>query len=121
MSGFDYSRSKETADRLIARFGQDGYLIEPVSSGSYNPTIGTPLRHAAKMAVVDFAAREIDGTRVLARDKKIVVAKGDIPIDPTPAFKVETADGTQYTIVPDGVKIVKPAGVVLVYILQARR
>lgn len=124
MSTFDYARSRDTADRLIARFGQAGTIRRTVVTGgnAYDPTSGTATTtdHAATLVVTEFSNSEIDGTRVLATDKKVLVAAGGLAITPEPGDKVVEADGTIYDIVPP-VMPLKPAGTVVMYQVQCRR
>ena len=56
---------------------------------------------------------------ILVTDRKITISPNSIAIEPT-AADVLTIDGDRYDIVPP-VKIVQPASVALVYVLQARK
>lgn len=116
---FDYATSKATADRLIARFGQSAALLRPVKSGpAYNPTEGEPERHACTVAVLEYTSREIDGTRILATDKKVYLAVGSLTITPGADDALEIG-GVKHRII--GVKPLNPAGTVVYYELQVRR
>jgi len=119
MSAFDYGRSVETADRLIARFGQEGVLRRPgtATGPAYNPTIGAPVDHDATFVVMSFTNAEIDGTRVLATDKKILLAKGALTITPALSDKLVIA-GKEHAILNS--TPLAPAGIVVLYEIQAR-
>ena len=120
MTAFDYSRSAATALRLLARFGQSGYVRRPTSSGpAHNPTAGTPANHAATFAVVDYNASEVDGSRILATDKRALLAVGTLTVTPTTTDLLVEADASVYKIVR--VSTIKPAGTVVMYDLQVRR
>lgn len=120
MTAFDYSRPLATANRLIERFGQAGSVRRPTSSGTaYNPTAGSPVDHPAKFAVIDFDTDEIDGSRVLATDKKVLMAPGALTITPTTSDLLVEADASVYKIID--VKPTRPAGTTVLYTLQARR
>jgi hypothetical protein len=120
MAAFDYARPKATADRLIARYGQSATLRRPTSSGTaYNPTEGEPDDHPVTVVVTDYSNREIDGTRVLATDKKVLLAVDDLAITPTPADKL-LIGGVSHSIVSP-VRPLAPGGTVLYYELQVRR
>jgi hypothetical protein len=118
---FDYARAKATADRQIQRFGQTGSLRKAgtPSGAAYNPTPGTPVDHAARFAIVAFEQREIDGTRVLATDKKAILAKGALTVEPLPGDHLVDAASVVYSVVD--VMPLNPAGTVVMYELQVRR
>lgn len=120
MAAFDYSRALATANRLIARYGQAGYVRRPTTSGSaYNPTPGVPVDHAAVFAVLDYENKDIDGTRILATDKKVLMAPGSLTITPTTTDLLVEADASVYKIID--VKPTKPAATTVLYTIQARR
>ena len=116
---FDYSRSRATADRLLTRFGQAATLKRPTSSGpAYAPVEGTPTSYAVTVVVQDFANREIDGTRILTGDKKVMVAKGSLAIEPATSDTL-VIGGVDHAIVE--VRPLNPGGSVILYEVQARR
>lgn len=120
MSAFDYAETKADADELIAEFGQSGYVRRPTSSGpAHNPTAGAPANHAATFAVIDYSAREVDGSRILATDKRALLAVGSLTITPATTDLLVEADAQVYKIVRVGT--IKPAGTVVLYDLQVRR
>lgn len=118
MTAFDYTRSQATADRLIARFGQAGKLRRQTKTGpAHNPTISTT-DYDATFAVIDFTNREIDGTRVLATDKKVLLKAGGLGIFPTTEDQI-VIGGVVHSIIRTAT--VAPAGAVVLYELQCRR
>lgn len=120
MTAFDYGRTKATADRLIERFGQSGFLRRRTTTGpEYDPTDGDPADHACRFAVTDYEASEIDGSRVLATDKKALLAKGSLSIEPALSDLLVESDGAVYKIV--AVKSLKPGSTVVLWELQCRR
>lgn len=127
MAQFDYAKSKATADRLIGRFGMPAVLRVPTSTGPvYDPTPGAPKDYPCTVVVRDFSTYEVTaaGGRVLTKDKKVILAKGNLPLDPSPAHKL-LLGGVEHVIVgPDvglGIKTVAPGGVTVLYQLQVRR
>jgi hypothetical protein len=123
---FDYSRSKATADRLITRFGQAGFLRRPgVNTGTeYDPEIGPPTDYPCTFAVIGWSNGEIAGGRVLATDKKVLLAKGDLQIEPTPSDKLVIGGAEHSIIGPDnglGIQTLAPAGIIVMWTLQARK
>jgi hypothetical protein len=116
---FDYARSKATADRLISRFGQTATLRRPTVSGTaYNPSAGTPTDYSATVVVLDYDRREIDGTRILAADRKVLLAAGTLAIEPVTSDKA-VIGGIEHSIID--VAPLNPGGTVLLYQLQVRR
>lgn len=118
---FDYAEAKADADELIAEFGQVGLLRRPTKTGTaYNPTEGVPIEQACTFAIVGFKVREIDGSRILATDKKAIIAKGALTMEPTKLtdFLVDAA-GKSFKIID--VEPLDPAGTVVFYKAQVRR
>lgn len=120
MTAFDYSRPLATANRLIERFGQLGAVRstgEPWGP-EYDPTPGADVDYPARFVIVAFDAKEIDGTRILATDKKALVAPGALTSDPTPADLLVEKSGVSWSIV--AVDTLRPAETTLLYTLQVR-
>lgn len=121
MTAFDYSRPQTTANRLLGRFGQSGYIRRPgaKTGPAHNPTVGSVTNDACTFVITDYRSREIDGTRVLATDKKAMIAPGTLPSAPKTVDLLVEADGSVYKIID--VKTVKPASTVILYEAQVRR
>jgi hypothetical protein len=116
---FDYARLKDSADRLLVRFGQAAVLRRPSLSGTaYNPTVGTATDYDVTAAVFDFKAREVDGARIRTGDKRVLLAKESLAIAPTTADKM-VIGGVEHAII--NVKTTSPAGTVILWEVQARR
>jgi len=106
MTAFDYARSQQTAERLIARFGQVGKHRRGATD--------TPI----KLAVMEYSAREIDGTRVQVGDRRIYVSPIGAPPDIKAGDRIIDAAGVPYIIVL--ASPTSPAGIVAYWDLQAR-
>lgn len=119
MTAFDYSRSVATANRLIDRFGQTGYIVRRGSAtgDEWNPTFAADAEHACRLVETDYTAREIDGTLILASDKKLLVAVSGLTITPAPSDRVKVG-GANYEIV--SVMPLQPGGTVILYEIQGR-
>lgn len=117
-----YAEMAAVADDLIAEFGQLGAIRRTVAptGPDYDPTPGAEVDYAAFFAVMDYTAREIDGTRVLATDKKALLAVGSLTITPALDDKLVEADGTVYRIVPP-LKTLSPSGSPVMFEVQCRR
>lgn len=120
MSTFDYARPLATANRLIARFGQDGVVRRITTTGgtSYDPGEETPTNYPARFVVTAFDNRtEVDGSRILSTDKKVLMA-ADVETDPRSGDLLVCADGSILSVVD--ADPLKPAETVLLWTVQAR-
>lgn len=119
MTGIDYARLAATADRLIARYGAEARLLEPSapSGPSYDPTPSTPTPHDCMAVEAEYSARDIDGTRVLATDKRFFVGTKALPGDIKPDWLLESGD-VEYRIVR--ASRIKPGATTLLWDLQCR-
>lgn len=119
---FDYSRAKATADRMIKRYGttKPAYLLEPgaTSGEDFNPTQGAPIQHKVEVVRLEYSTREIDGVRIIAGDRRYLIAVGSLNIEPTPAWQLQV-DGVVFTIVPP-LKTLAPGDVTIFWDAQCR-
>jgi len=113
MPKFDYTNLRNTAIRLIAKFGRTVTKKAVTSSGTaWNPTqskIDTPLIGA----FVNFSKNEIDGTLIKATDKKLLTYDALILTDRI------LDDSIEYSII--SVAVINPGDTKLIYIVQLRR
>lgn len=116
-----YADMVETAAELIEEFGQTGKLrVETPGDGpSYDPGEPTITDHLAIMAVLEFEKSDVDGTRVLATDKRILVAAKGLVVEPSTDHQLLDAAGQAYSVI--AVDPLSPAGVPVFYWVQARR
>lgn len=118
---FDYAEAAADAAELIEEFGQNGFIVRtpPGNGPAHNPGNGAPVPHAAIFAVVDFDARLIDGSTIRAKDKRVLLSTAGLTIEPVPTDKIRIG-GVDHSIVGE-VKTLKPADIVVMYEIQARR
>ena len=118
MTGFNYARSIATANRLIAKFGQTVTLKRVANSGSepWNP-VQTETEHPATAVIVEFEDNEIDGTLVLRTDRKALIAKGTLTIEPKPGDRLVVG-----SVILSVVRVapLNPGGTVVMYEAQVR-
>ena len=115
----DYLADRADADELIDEFGQSGLLRRPVTSGpDHDPIEEDPDDHPAVFAVLDYTNSEIDGTRVLATDKKVYLSVAALSIGPTSSDQL-VVGGISHAIIR--VKPLAPSGTVVLWELQVRR
>lgn len=121
MTAFDYARSRATADRLIKRFGQAGAIRRSVTTGgqSWNPGSGSTVTtdYPCTLVLLDYSAREIDGSLIRATDKRVLIAKADLMIEPLQSDGL-VIGGKAYSIM--NVSPLSPGGTVVLYEVQAR-
>jgi hypothetical protein len=117
---FDYAELTEEVDDAIQLLGQAGTIIRrgAATGTPYNPTPGAPVNHSCTLVVGNYRNNEIDGSRVLASDKKVVIAKGSLTIEPSLSDKL-VIGGVEHAILD--VQPISPGGTVLMFEVQARR
>jgi len=98
LSGFNYGRLQQTADRIITQYGQTGSLTrlsppDPVLGGDPVETA-----YPAKLVPMAYDARFIDGTVIKTGDVQIYISSVGLAIVPTPGDLV-SAGGKQYSII----------------------
>lgn len=115
---FDYTRTRATAERLIARFGQTGALRRVTSDADpFNPS-QTTTDYPCTFAVLDYAKSLVDGTLIKETDQMCYLSTSGLSVSPETTDKLVVA-GAPLTIV--NVKPLSPAGTVLMWELQVRR
>ncbi|MDD5724451.1 MAG: hypothetical protein PHY29_12065, partial [Syntrophales bacterium] len=73
---FDYSKTSKTANRLVKNFGQ-ALTLTHVVAGTYVPGAGitnTTTTQYGYGAIVNWDSRQIDGSLILATDKKLLLS-----------------------------------------------
>jgi len=116
---FGYASLQVTADRLIEQFGQTGTLARQALSGAtpWAPTL-TATGYEVQAVILDYSAREIDGTDITLNDRKAYVAVGALPITPKPGDTF-TVGGVAFEVIRS--MPLNPAGVAVFYELQIRK
>ena len=84
---------------------------------AYDPTYGEPVALPVNLLIGSFTTREIDGTNILATDIKITIPPTGLPDDLGP-FETLITDAMTYSIIK--ANPLKPAGVVVMWVLQCR-
>lgn len=115
-----YTELAADAKELLAEFGQDVTLVT-TTQGSYDVDTGTTTdstvtQSGLKAVVTNYKQAEIDGTKILQGDCKVIIESAATPsVNST----VTTADGTVFTVI-DFVKIA-PSGEAVIYKLRVRK
>ena len=93
-----YTRLQGTADKMIGKFGTAGSVItmstpDPVEGGEPTPT-----PHPARVVVMKYDARYVDGTVILANDVQIYISAIGLSIEPKVGMLVQVGS-VQYLII----------------------
>lgn len=118
MAGFDYTRSRGTAVKLIKKFGQRGAIRRTTLSGPPYDPVETDFDHPCTLVDLDVEERNIDGTLVLRGDRTVYLSNEGLTIEPLRTDKV-VIGGNPHTIVD--VKPLQPGGMIVFWELRARR
>lgn len=114
MATFDYSRTADTALRLITKFGQIGIVQRLVSGNgpANNPGKPVPQDYPARMVVIDFGRYTQANNLVQAGSKRALVAAKGLSIDIEPQDILVEASGKRWVVIkpnplqPDGVTFI---------------
>lgn len=114
----NYAEDAADAAELIEEFGQPGFLRRYAASGSkFDPTM-TPNDMPVFLVALDYKRSEIDGTRILATDRKVYLSTDGLTVEPELSDRM-VIGGSECEIV--SISPLAPAGVVVFYEIQARR
>jgi len=116
-----YERMQKTGDKLLMGKGQ-AVSIEHVVPGVYDPATGlvtnTTTSQTGTGAIVDWAARNVDGTLIQFGDKRLLLSPlnsaGAALTAPVLGDTVTDAAGKVYTLVSP-LETVSPAGTPILY------
>lgn len=118
---FDYAATAATAARLLGKFGAT-VTVTRTTPGARNPDTGTTGAGSTqtwtpKGVKLDYSAREIDGTQILAGDQRVYMS-AIASLDPKPS-DVVTLGSEAWRVVRS--RTLSPAGVVVLLDVQVRR
>ena len=112
-----YARLQATAERLVAKFGQQGTVTRMEPSGpAYEPML-TPTDYPCKLVVMDYEDRAVDGTLILRTDKLIYLSTQGLSIT---LDRADTISAGGQTFAIENVKQINPAGLIVYYEVQGR-
>lgn len=119
MADFNYVKSVNTADRLIAKFGGKvgGKIIRPQSVPGVRPVELDPLSYVCTCVVVDWTERERSNTSIKAGTRRCLVSPKGLEIEIQLTDLITAPDGKTYKIVPP-MNILKPRSTIVLYDLQ---
>ena len=132
---FNYPRTRATAERLIARFGQSATIIRvgmPSSGGAPEPEdepwnnpdpapVGgeetVDREDPCTLVETEYSSREVDGSLVRMTDRRLLVSTRGLEEPPALSDRVRIGGRTLEVVT---VKPVSPGGVVLLWEVQGR-
>ena len=116
-----YSRMQKTANKLLLGKGQ-AVTLTHVVPGTYDPATGgvtnTTTTQTGTGAIVEWDARQVDGTLIKIGDKKLLLSPlntaGTVLTAPVLGDTVTDAAGTVYTLVAP-LNTLSPSGTAVLY------
>ncbi|MBB3452301.1 hypothetical protein FHT86_000557 [Rhizobium sp. BK313] len=118
MTGFDYAKSRATAERLIAKFGQPAQLRRITNSGSDYDPVQTNQDFACMLVDLDYTQVHIGDTLIQRGDRMIYLSTAGLSIAPMLADRLLIA-GIEHAIVD--VLPLSPGGTTVFWQLQVRQ
>lgn len=118
----DYVKLAATSQRLLDANGRSVTLVyRGPAADSGNAWDGSKSVGGASESAIgvflDYQRREVDGTKIQAHDKRLLVAAQNLTNSPTTAERV-TDGGVNYQVID--VRVVQPGATILLYELQVR-
>jgi|13_taG_2_1085334.scaffolds.fasta_scaffold107509_2 hypothetical protein len=114
---YDYTPLKQSADRLIQRFGQ-AYTFTRTAKGSYDPATGTTSDTTSTFEksgiLFDYFDGDSAGETVLAGDRRLIAEAHSYEVGDTLVISSET-----YRVI--SVSANQPAGTMMLSTLQIRK
>ncbi|MGY5775598.1 hypothetical protein [Rhizobium sp. LEGMi135b] len=118
MAAFDYERTRATAARLIAKFGQKGTLRRITNTGpDYDPA-QTGEDFDCSLVDLDQSQAHVADTLIQRGDRMVYLSTEALSITPTLADRL-LIGGTEHSIVD--IQPLSPGGAVVFWQLQVRR
>lgn len=117
MADFNYARARQTAERLIQKFGQVGAIRRYTITGTDYDPVRTHQDFPCRLVDLDYDDGVIDGTLIKRGDRRVLLSTAGLSIQP------EKDDGIIIGGAESSVKDtlpLSPAGTVVFWQIQAR-
>lgn len=118
MTGFDYTKTRATAERLIAKFGQQGQLRRITVSGPDYDPVQTSQAFACMLVDLDHTQTHFGDTLTQRGDRMIYLSTAGLLVEPTLADRL-VVGGVEHAIVD--IQPLSPGGIALLWQLRVRR
>lgn len=130
---FGYDELAADADEMIREAGMSSVLIKPsaATGAAYDPTPGAPLFYPCVAAVDRYQLHQIDGSRIMMGDKRVLLSTVGVPDDfgdEAAGYRIslggtvvgsQIVGGQQYKII--AADTIKPAQIPVYYEVQCRK
>lgn len=118
MAGFDYVKTRATAERLIARFGQQAQLRRITASGPDYDPVQTSEDFASMLVDLDHTQAHVGDTLIQRGDRMVYLSTAGLSIVPVLSDRLLIA-GVEHAIID--VQPLAPGGTTVLWQLQVRR
>lgn len=118
MAAFDYDRTRVTAERLIATFGQKGSLRRVANAGPDYDPVQTSEAFACLLVDLDHNQAHLAETLIQRGDRMVYLSTEGLSITPTLADRLVIGD-IEHAIVD--IQPLSPGGTIVFWQLQVRR
>lgn len=114
-----YARLQQTAQRLIAKYGQSGTItrLERTGGPDYDPVMENVV-YPVKLVPMQYLASEIDGTVIQSGDVKLYISSVGLSITPQPG-DFASVNGKDYRVINSDPNLYDGQTAV-VHVVQAR-
>ncbi|MBB5573304.1 MULTISPECIES: hypothetical protein [Rhizobium] len=118
MAAFDYAKTRTTAERLIAKFGQQALLRRITNSGADYDPFQTSQDFACVLVDLDYTQAHISNTLIQRGDRMIYLSTAGLSIAPMLEDRLLIA-GVEHAIFD--VLPLSPGGITVLWQLQVRQ
>ena len=117
MAAIDYAKTRATAERLIARFGQQAQLRRITRSGPDYDPVQTSEDFACMLVELDHTQAHIGDTLIQRGDRMVYLSTAGLSVGPTLADRL-VIGGVEHAIVD--IAPLSPGGITVLWQLQVR-
>ena len=120
MAAKDYTLARDTAMRLLTKYGAPAALVTTEITGGdgtpFNPGVETEIENPVHAALVDYTEQERAGTSIQTGDRRALVTADGVTPDTSTVLRFAGTDCQVASISEIG-----PAGVAVLFDLRVRR
>jgi hypothetical protein len=113
----NYYKSRETASRLIRKFGKLALVRRDLDGSAWEPGVDGSSNHPCYVVILEYHTLERNSTLIGTTDKKVLISTENLDIVPR-ASDLLVVDNKEYEIIR--LSPIQPADVVIFYEAQVR-